>query len=56
VCLKARSEERRVGKECFEGLLALLALLYFPPRDSLLLWSERDDGYLVRSPLIAGFV
>lgn len=31
---------------CFEGLLALLALLYFPPRDSLLLWSERDDGYL----------
>ena len=32
-----------------EGLLAAMALLYFPPKDRLLLWSPHEEGYLVRS-------
>lgn len=31
-----------------KGVLAILALLYFPPRDRLLLWNPCEEGYLVR--------
>lgn len=31
-----------------EGLLAAMALLYFPRKDRLLLWSPHEEGYLVR--------
>ena len=30
-----------------EGVLAVLALLYFPPKAGLLLWSPHEEGYLV---------
>ena len=31
-----------------EALLATLALLWYPPKSQLLLWSPHDEGYLVR--------
>ena len=31
-----------------EALLAVLALVWYPPKSQLLLWSPHDEGYLVR--------
>ena len=31
-----------------ELVLSVLALLYYPPKSSLLLWSQHEEGYLVR--------
>jgi hypothetical protein len=31
-----------------EAVLATLALVWYPPKSQLLLWSPHDEGYLVR--------
>ena len=37
-----------VGYFCCEALLAVLALVWYPPKGQLLLWSPHEEGYLVR--------
>ncbi len=36
-----------IGYFCCESLLAVLALVWYPPKSQLLLWSPHDEGYLV---------
>ncbi len=36
-----------IGYFCCEAALAVLALVWYPPKSQLLLWSPHDEGYLV---------
>ena len=36
-----------IGYFCCEALLAVLSLVWYPPKSQLLLWSPHDEGYLV---------
>ena len=37
-----------IGYFCCEAALAVLSLVWYPPKSQLLLWSPHDEGYLVR--------